>query len=342
MGEMGDKNMFLDSVFAEGDGESFLVSSSVYADISSNLKSTLFSRGRRTESFFTEDSKLYITPQEKRQIDAGLTLKRNPFLFDGASAKIVSEYRKYRPMEQDYLYRKLARKYTEMHEALIQIPENFLNRISFTKLWNFSVVGAIIVGMVSMTFIYRYLGMGANAEEDTQKVLTNAPIEQVLGDESVKSDEETVKYIQQIMQNNDEAKKEEFAAEVTKMVKGYPIEKMLPYILEQDRTVVAFLIGIAKKESGWGEHVPVYQGEDCFNYWGYRGPNPVGSGGHSCFVSREAAVETVAKRIQFLVEEKKLDTPAKMSIWKCGSECDKDGQVTKWISDVSMYFEKLN
>ena len=111
---------------------------------------------------------------------------------------------------------------------------------------------------------------------------------------------------------------QEFEKQMADMVKGYPIEKMVPLIAKKDRTVAAFMIGIAKQESSWGLHVPVYGDQDCYNLWGYRGKNPVGTGGHTCFDSPQDAVDTVAKRIEFLVSNQKLNTPNKMIIWKCG------------------------
>lgn len=130
---------------------------------------------------------------------------------------------------------------------------------------------------------------------------------------------------------------------IREMVKGYPIEQMVPYITERDPVVAAFLVSIAKKESNWGERTPKYNGEECFNYWGYRGPNRVASGGHSCFNNPKEAVDTVASRIEYLVQEGELDTPEEMIIWKCGSSCrgHSSFSVTKWISDVSIYFDKL-
>jgi len=132
---------------------------------------------------------------------------------------------------------------------------------------------------------------------------------------------------------------------VQKMVKGYPIEGMLSYIFEQDRLTSAFLIGIAKKESNWGKRVPVLNGQDCFNYWGYRGVRRLmGTGGHTCFNSSKDAVDTVAKRLSTLIHSEKLDTPEKMIIWKCGFSCSGHSResVKKWISDVDMYFKQLS
>ncbi|MFH0969252.1 MAG: hypothetical protein V1804_01970 [Patescibacteria group bacterium] len=345
MGEIGNKKMFLDSAFAEGGKGQFLVSNKIYQDSNYNLKSTLFSRGRIMESFFTEDSGLYISPKEQKLINEGIKISRRVNIFDGISTRVVAGYRNFRPREDDFLYKKLVEKYEKVRQNFSDLPQNFIRRISLIKLWNLSIASAIILGMVSMTFIYRYLGAGVSAEGSTQKVIANAPVEQVLGAEDMKSDLETTKYIEDIIQELEASKKEEFEKEVSKMVRGYPIEKMVPDIAEKDKLVATFLIGIAKKESGWGAHVPVLDGKDCFNYWGYRGiRKKMGTGGHTCFDSRKDAVDTVAKRLGTLIEDKQLNTPAKMVVWKCGSACSKDDQeaVRKWISDVDIYFKKLN
>jgi hypothetical protein len=135
----------------------------------------------------------------------------------------------------------------------------------------------------------------------------------------------------------------ELEKKILEMVKGYPIEQMVPYIIEKDPKVAAFLISIAKKESNWGVRHPKYQGRDCFNYWGYKGPNRVGSGGHSCFNSRKEAVDIVGKRIENLVYGQDLDTPSEMIVWKCGSSCKGHSSfgVRKWISDVNYYYKQL-
>jgi hypothetical protein len=128
------------------------------------------------------------------------------------------------------------------------------------------------------------------------------------------------------------------------MVAGYPIERMVPQIAEKDEKVAAFLVGIAKKESNWGRRVPVLNGEDCYNYWGFRKiSDTMGTGGHTCFESPEAAVDQVADRIEELVNEEKLDTPREMVVWKCGYDCDGPEAYgsEKWISDVNIYFKKV-
>jgi len=129
------------------------------------------------------------------------------------------------------------------------------------------------------------------------------------------------------------------------MVGDAPIREMVPFIAQRDSRVAAFLVGIAKKESGWGTHKPVLAGRDCFNYWGFRlKTDSMGSGGHTCFDSPEQAVNIVAARIQQLIDNEKIETPKDMIVWKCGYACE-NGPVTtsvkKWVSDVGFYYDSL-
>ena len=198
-----------------------------------------------------------------------------------------------------------------------------------------------------MTFVYRYLGQGAAADQlrggtsaaqTSQVVSANTP--QVLGADTSSDSEEFTKQVLEIEQANDQKALEK---EMDEMVKGYPIEKMVPYIAKQDRTVAAFMIAIAKQESSWGQHVPLLNGQDCYNYWGYRGQRVLmGTGGHTCFNSPQDAVDTVSKRIATLVEENGNNTPAKMvNTWKCGTSCAGDKGAQNWVSDVTTYFDQL-
>jgi hypothetical protein len=127
------------------------------------------------------------------------------------------------------------------------------------------------------------------------------------------------------------------------MVKGYPIERMAGQIARKDKATAAYLVAIAKKESDWGKHVPVLNGEDCFNYWGFRRiSDKMGSDGHTCFTSPKEAVNAVAGRINELVFEYKRESPEEMVVWKCGYDCAGDGGADdKWVSDVNFYYEKL-
>ncbi len=129
---------------------------------------------------------------------------------------------------------------------------------------------------------------------------------------------------------------------IQEILAGTPMEIMAPIIAQKNQQIVAFLIGIALKESGFGKNAPHKNGQDCYNYWGYKGNiNPV-VGGYSCFVSPLEAVETVSKRIENLINQG-LDTPAKMIIWKCGSACQTHSSESKsnWIKDVSINYQKI-
>lgn len=136
--------------------------------------------------------------------------------------------------------------------------------------------------------------------------------------------------------NNEEKKNK-----LNQMVIGYPIEEMIPFIAERDERTAAFLIAIARKESTWGQHAPSKNGRDCYNYWGYKGSYHLVMG-YSCFDSPEQAVQVVGDKIDQLIA-KKIDTPAKMVVWKCGSSCagHDPGGVRSWIGTVESYMKKL-
>ena len=214
------------------------------------------------------------------------------------------------------------------------------------KMVYLSIASGIAFGMVSMAFISHSFGGGVFARSETPvtpqvntETATLAETPSTPTDVSYDPEQDIFfEYFNEVTQV-------QYENNIRAMVKGYPIEPMLPYIFAQDRLTAAFLVGIAKKESNWGKRVPVLDDQDCFNYWGYRGVRRMmGTGGHTCFNSRKDAVETVAKRIKDLVNSQKLDTPEKMIVWKCGYSCQGHSResVKKWISDVDMYFSRLN
>lgn len=129
---------------------------------------------------------------------------------------------------------------------------------------------------------------------------------------------------------------------INKVVDGYPIEEMSPYIARKSKRTASFLVAIAKKESNWGRHTPKRGGRECYNYWGYRGPENPTASGYSCFKSPQQAVDVVGGRINELVVQK-IDTPKEMVIWKCGSvNCARgDSGAAKWIWDVGVYYKKI-
>lgn len=143
--------------------------------------------------------------------------------------------------------------------------------------------------------------------------------------------------------DNVEAAPNALEGKISELVEGYPIEEMAKSISNQSDKVAAFLVAIAKKESAWGKRTPKKNGQECFNYWGYRGGESPTASGYSCFDSPEHAVAVVGGRIQKLVDQG-INTPERMLVWKCGSTCagHDPGGVRKWVSDVSLYVNKLN
>ncbi len=132
--------------------------------------------------------------------------------------------------------------------------------------------------------------------------------------------------------------------ELENILKGTPMEAMVDTISRQDKTVAAFLVGIAFKESKFGIYSPKKNGSECYNYWGFKGRTNTTAGGYSCFSSPEEAVEIVGQRLQKLVQKNNLNTPSKMTVWKCGRSCagHSPESVRKWVSDVSIHFNPIN
>jgi len=245
--------------------------------------------------------------------------------------------------------RRFVRKCELYSRRVKRVTSRFIPSLAPRKMLYGSLVGGVAFGMVSMAFIEHYFGPGvfASLENPEQTAIVSQATETSSFEENISSgqmepyDSESDIFFEYF----NEAADTGYRDNIQGIVKDYPIEEMLPYIFEQDRLVVAFLIGIAKKESNWGKRVPVLNGQDCFNYWGYRGiRRMMGSGGHTCFNSRKDAVETVAKRLSTLINSHKLNTPEKMIIWKCGFSCSGHSResVKKWISDVDMYFQELS
>ena len=132
---------------------------------------------------------------------------------------------------------------------------------------------------------------------------------------------------------------------IAQLVSGKPMERMLDAVSARDPQTATYLVAIAKKESNLGKISPKDSaGNDCFNYWGYRGTYNQTASGYSCFDSPEQAVAVVGDRIQVLSQTENRDTPAKISVWKCGYDCSWDNKtaVKKWIADVGFYYDKLS
>ncbi len=132
---------------------------------------------------------------------------------------------------------------------------------------------------------------------------------------------------------------------IEEVTEGSPIHAMAGSIAHFDKSIAGLLVGIAKKESSWGEHSPSKGGEDCYNYWGYKGAGGRGTAmGYACFASREEAVETVGARLEKLVEKRASSDPSRLvTSWKCGNSCATHSKesVSKWVSDVHKYYSQI-
>ncbi|MEI6587382.1 MAG: hypothetical protein WCO05_00355 [Candidatus Moraniibacteriota bacterium] len=188
---------------------------------------------------------------------------------------------------------------------------------------------------------------------DIQASLTRVKLFKFDPMEKVKAGVDQIRKTEKKELQERDAKKKKAAAESAplgslelkykELVAGSPLEKMVPFLVKCDSETAAYLIAIAKKESDWGEHSPKKGGNDCFNYWGYRGTYNQTASGYSCFDSPEQAILVVGERIKELLD-KKINTAEKLVVWKCGSSCaghDPAG-VRKWIADVALYYKKVN
>jgi hypothetical protein len=209
----------------------------------------------------------------------------------------------------------------------------------------FNILALMILVLVARLFFYIDFGDKALAESQIaiQKIDPEIidPMNKIMDKSGLNKADD--KKICQTLLIDEKIENNVSGADFKILLENYPMEVMADEIAKKDKSVAAFLIGIAKKESDWGKHAPKKEGRDCFNYWGYRGGyNPTDSG-YSCFDSPEQAVSVVAERIEDLVD-KKINTPERMIVWKCGRTCaghDPAG-VKKWIADVSFYFNKFN
>lgn len=140
-----------------------------------------------------------------------------------------------------------------------------------------------------------------------------------------------------------EKKQEKLKIELLEILQDTPMEQMIDPLLEQDKTVAALLVGIAFKESKFGEFSPKKNGRECFNYWGFKGKTNPTNSGYSCFSDPKEAIEVVGKRLKELSVDAGRTKPAQLTVWKCGSSCaaHAPGSVQKWIADVSIFYNKI-
>ncbi len=240
----------------------------------------------------------------------------------------------------------------------LKIPQNY--SLLKTRLFamNFAIVLVVCLGIIAYTNTSSNKKISTALSKEQQRLVTSQSLASteeiaVLGSmdkknspaDQLNTQDSTIDtMVFDTLIEFEKIRSDQLEESIKKMVAGTPMEKMAPYIAKKDKIVAAFLVGISKKESNYGRRVPVLNGEDCFNYWGYRGIRKrMGSGGHTCFDSPEDAIETVGGRIERLVKSG-VDTPEEMVLWKCGSDCNATGgwpAARKWIKDVNMYYTKM-
>jgi hypothetical protein len=417
--QINKKKAIGDSIVAKDTKTQTQNISQLYATIranrQNNVQTLLLKEGGRTEFFVTQDSHRYITQVQLEKISKNYEYVDPRGYFDSVQVRYVRQYTAH---ELQYNY--IVAEFRSFKNITTSFREALRLDLSPIRMWQVSLAGAVLFGMVSMSMIYKNLGQSAFAkesvavlsgagdkvveqiinesetkEQNVDNVVQNKQIEikekekekiqekQVSSEKKSEVKQEKIKNIdsaiekeitkEQIIEEvqkkdkeikpvdsivksaeinikeedkKDEDKKEySLEEEAYELVEGYPIEKMLPYILEQDPEVAKYLIAIAKQESAWGKRVPVLNGQDCYNYWGYRGKRKLmGSGGHTCFNSRKDAVETVGKRIHELIYEYDRKSADKLVVWKCGSSCAGHAPegVQRWIGVVDTYYDKLS
>jgi hypothetical protein len=317
----------------------------------------LFSRKHgRVLDFMTRDSKLYFTQEDLLRMRSGKKIEFVTGRIDSVASRKEKTFRYvFKRKKEDRLYLELKERYSSSLTYVKDLFGGYTHGVSMTRVWNLSLIGSLIFGMFLMTMIYRYLGPGALADIEEAKVqaeltqITQAQeAERVLGESIAKAEADRLAQIEaekKQIQDAILAKQKEFEMKIRGLVQGHPIEKMAPYIAEEDPLVAAMFIAIAKKESSWGEHVPVNGGEDCYNYVGFRLKTAeMGTDGHSCFSSPKEGFEVTVKRIKALIYTEGMTTAKKMVYpWKCGYDCSWDNPeaVQKWIDDVDYYVDQV-
>ncbi|MFA5986923.1 MAG: hypothetical protein WC819_06275 [Parcubacteria group bacterium] len=381
--------------------------------------SALLLRGERTSFFVTEDSGRYISPLAYQKQEQHYERINAVMRFDSVHVR----YQKRHIVGEMYT-KHVAMQTSQIFDAVSNYRAALRITMSPVRMYQVSIGGAMILGMVSMSMIYQNLGPSAFAEglenamnknDDTKEVVRvienvddnegsdgksdvkedikkqqketesdkkqddgsgQAEIEdtdtqkaesvimadivpkntEISGAEDQKvdekKDESTKKSVDSAVKKEESAENqntqgktfEELAYEVTE---GHPIQKMLPYILEQDPEVAKYFIAISKQESGFGERVPLLNGQDCYNYLGYRGRRKLmGTGQHTCFNSRKDAVETICKRLHTLIYDNDQDTARELvGTWKCGSkDCAGHSKesVDRWVSTVGSTYDQLS
>lgn len=155
---------------------------------SNGVESILYSRGVKRSDFLAKNS---ISFSDK----GDLTLKTNNKILDGISKKAINDYCQFVGKNEEKIlfsrYRTLTEKINNYQDNLLDKKRAFLSQISMVRLWNTSILVAVMVGMISMSFIYRYLGQGVSAKDEAlNKQVAGTMIEVDEKKQVTKEDEE--------------------------------------------------------------------------------------------------------------------------------------------------------
>jgi hypothetical protein len=251
--------------------------------------------------------------------------------------KVACKYKKI--ADQLEKYQELLRKSWEMsRKAQLSIKNNLKSHISSKQ----EIYWPVLIACALLLFVFA----SRIAFAETGGAPNNLPISDnsklnIIGFEkkNIRPNILAIKSVNELADSETEALKNDIA----KIVKNTPMAAMIDPISEKDRTVAAFIVGIAMKESKFGVYAPHIGGRDCYNYWGLKAGGKTTAGGYTCFGSPEDAVKGVSKTVEKMIA-KGVRTPAQAISWKCGSSCagHDPGGVRKWISDVAINFNKIN
>ena len=221
-------------------------------------------------------------------------------------------------------------------KLLLYIKNNLRSHLSEKQELYWPVLIAITLLLV--VFASRIANAATDGTPNNLPISDNSKLNLIDFEKNAKPAKNTLPAIADAKANDGDLK-----FDIEKIVKNTPMAAMIDSISEKDRTVAAFIVGIAMKESKFGAYAPHIAGRDCYNYWGLKAGGKTTAGGYSCFSSPEDAVSVVGKTVEKMVA-KGVHTPAQAISWKCGSSCaghDPTG-VRKWVADVGVNFYKIN
>jgi len=247
--------------------------------------------------------------------------------------KVACKYRKF--TDQLEKYQEIMRKsWGKTKKAQLSIKNNLKTHISEKQEFYWPVLVAITL------LLFVFASKIAFASESGSP--NNLPIESNSKLNIIGFQKKTIQPNVIAVEDNS-GKNEDLKNDIAGIVKNTPMAAMIDSISEKDRTVAAFIVGIAMKESKFGVYSPKMGGRDCYNYWGLKAGGKTTAGGYTCFATPEEAVKGVSKTVEKMVA-KGVKTPAQAISWKCGSSCAGHGaaNVQKWISDVAINFNKIN